>query len=94
VNCMRLCRYPNLLPFPRAGYPAAGCGAKAKPRNEAKRFGGQIDSYAQAVAERLEKSVHLRGDIFRQMIVREEEPMGAVLTADVRLAHIENKTEQ
>lgn len=31
---------------------------------------------AQALAERLPKSVHLRGDLFRRMIVRGQEPMG------------------
>jgi chloramphenicol 3-O-phosphotransferase len=37
---------------------------------------------AQAVAERLPKSVHLRGDLFRRMIVRGRAEMGFELSAE------------
>ncbi|MGE0238146.1 MAG: AAA family ATPase [Parvibaculaceae bacterium] len=37
---------------------------------------------AEALARRLPKSVHLRGDVFRRMIVNGAAPMGAVLSED------------
>ena len=39
---------------------------------------------AQLVAERLPKSVHLRGDLFRRMIVNGAAEMGPVLSQDAR----------
>jgi predicted kinase len=39
-------------------------------------------SVAQALAERLPKSVHLRGDLFRRMIVNGQAAMGFQLSAD------------
>ncbi|HEU5013178.1 MAG TPA: AAA family ATPase [Roseiflexaceae bacterium] len=39
---------------------------------------------AQALAERLPKSVHLRGDVFRRMIVNGQATMGAVLSTEAQ----------
>ncbi len=39
-------------------------------------------SVAQALAERLPKSVHLRGDLFRRMIVRGQAEMGSELSRE------------
>src|SRR5262245_29310698 len=39
-------------------------------------------SVAQALAERLPKSVHLRGDLFRRMIVNGQAEMGFTLSAE------------
>jgi len=44
---------------------------------------------AQALAERLPKSVHLRGDLFRRMIIRGQEPMGYELSEEaLRQLHL------
>ena len=40
---------------------------------------------AQALAERLPKSVHLRGDLFRRMIVNRQEPMRLELSEEARI---------
>ena len=37
---------------------------------------------AQLLAERFPRSVHLRGDLFRRMIVRGQEPIGSPLSED------------
>ena len=39
-------------------------------------------SVAQALAERMERSVHLRGDLFRRLIVRGQSPMGFELSME------------
>lgn len=39
---------------------------------------------AQALAERLQRSVHLRGDVFRKMIVNGRAPLEPVLTDEAR----------
>lgn len=39
---------------------------------------------AQALAERLEKSVHLRGDVFRKMIASGAAEMGPILSVEAR----------
>jgi predicted kinase len=41
-------------------------------------------SVAQALAERLPKSVHLRGDLFRRMIVNGRAPMTVALSAEAQ----------
>lgn len=41
-------------------------------------------SVAQALAERLEKSVHLRGDLFRRLIVRGRADLGFELTGEAQ----------
>ncbi|UQA54889.1 AAA family ATPase [Polyangium aurulentum] len=41
-------------------------------------------SVAQALAERLPRSVHLRGDVFRRMIVNGQAPMTADLSEEAR----------